>query len=101
MPEKHNGNTFETFEASLVVLSISKVSFYKSASGGAMCLNKFCLDSINRLPPRNSINDCTNFEDNRSKQSGLRLHTSFKNGWRPSWKQDGGCKIIFFKSCPH
>ena len=28
-----------------------------------------------------NINDCTKFEDNWSKQSGLRVHTSFKNRW--------------------
>ena len=27
-----------------------------------------------------SINDCSKFEDNRSKQSGLIAHTSFTNG---------------------
>ena len=41
-----------------------------------------------------NINNCTKFEDNLSKQSGL---TSFKNGWRPSWKQDGEHKNLFSK----
>ena len=43
-----------------------------------------------------NINDCTKFEDNQSKQSGLRVQTSVKNRWRQSWKQDGGFKMCFF-----
>ena len=34
------------------------------------------------------------------KQSGFRVHTSFKNGWWPSWKQDDGRKKKNFRSCP-
>ena len=47
-----------------------------------------------------NINDCTKFADNWSKQSGLRVYTSFKTGWQPFWKQDGGRKTFFFRSCP-
>ena len=40
-----------------------------------------------------NINNCTKFNDNRSKQSELiRANTIFKMGGRPSWKQDGGCQ---------
>ena len=58
--EIKHGNTFETSEVSLVELSIT---------------------SVNRRPPTSNINDYTKIEDNRSQQSGLREHTSFKNGW--------------------
>ena len=40
-----------------------------------------------------NINDYTKLEDNRLKQSGLRAHTSFKNGWHLGNKM---AEIIFF-----
>ena len=94
--KKHTGKTqwehFGTFETSLMVLSIASVKLYVTK----LCVFKSILPKIIRLPPMCNINDSTKFEDNQSKQSGLRVHTSFKNGWRPSWKQDGRCK--FFKT---
>ena len=99
MLEKHNGNIFETFEARLVVLSITLVKLHFTKSPlAAMFLINFA--QINRVPLISNINDCTKFEDNRLKQSGLRAHTSFKTGWQPSLKQDGRHKIFFQKLSP-
>ena len=86
MSQKHNVNVFETFEASRVHGTshrIGHVAFYEIASGSHVF--KLILNKIIRLLPKSNINDYTKFEDNQSKQSGLRAHTCFKNGWRSSW----------------
>ena len=71
--EEQNGNIFETFKASFVVLSIASVVVYKITSGGHVF--KSILANINRFPLISSIIS--------------RAHTSFRNRWRPSYKQDG------------
>ena len=81
MLEKHNGNIFETFKASLVLLIIASVKMRFTKSPVAAM---FFMPKINRLPSMSNVNDCTKFEDNRSRQSGLTAHTRFKNWWWPS-----------------
>ena len=51
MSEKHNGNIFETFEASLVVLSIALVKLYFTKAPLAVTFfNQFCPISLDFLP---------------------------------------------------
>ena len=49
--EKHNGNIFETFEASLVVLSITRASFVLQNCLWWQYFLFQILPKINRLPP--------------------------------------------------
>ena len=58
---------------------------------------------INSVPTRSrsKINDCTKFENNQRKQSGLREHIKVSH-WK-SWKQffSNFFFFFFFESCSH
>ena len=75
----HAMNTLEThlrhFEQAFWYLpKISKVAFYKTPSGGHLDLSIW--PKINRLPPLSDLKDCAKFENNHTKQSGLRVSAS-------------------------
>ena len=80
MSKKYNGNIFETFEASLVVLSIAlvKLHFTKSALA-AMFFYQFLL-KINRVPLISIVNDCTKFEDINQSSLDLECIQAIKLG---------------------
>ena len=75
--KKHNGNIFETFKASIVVLFMVNLQFTKSPLA---VIFSSILPKVIRILPMSNINDCTKFKDNWSMEYGVRVQTSYKNG---------------------
>ena len=86
---KHNGNIFETFGASLVVLGIESVKSHFTKPPLATMMFLAILSKINRVLLISNINDCLDLESTQALNLGGGL---LKNKM---------ADIIFFpKSCP-
>ena len=62
--QKHDRNIFETFKASLVVLSIASVKLHVKKLPLGPCFQSI-LPKINRVPLISNINYCIKFQDKR------------------------------------